>query len=281
MALSHINSVCFGFRCGNLMGNQAASPQNPRDRDISASLKCEGQVRLRWPHKGFLLRWDPVSLQAMQALRSSANSECELPRRASPSYSSVFSEASQPVWTLVATGHDNHVFLSKCWFTEKLRKDYRVDFTYTGFLGISETVLLAHSFLPLEKATLFVHHWQTICKDEGHGNLPQEKSSDWKSVIGIHGRCRMSCVRLVRTSAQDGFKGLSIAIDEWGQAFVLGVLRTWRKRWGLVIVPGVHNGAGTHGSVFHPHSCVVLPGKAAGDFLLSSGRNTQFLVLPP
>lgn len=85
MALSHINSVCFGFRCGNLMGNQAASPQNPRDRDISASLKCEGQVRLRWPHKGFLLRWDPVSLQAMRvsALRSSGNSECELPRRAS------------------------------------------------------------------------------------------------------------------------------------------------------------------------------------------------------
>lgn len=85
MALSHINSLCFGFRCGNLMGNQEASPQNPRDRDISASLKCEGQVRLRWPHKDFLLRWDPVSLQAMHvsALRSSANSECELPRRAS------------------------------------------------------------------------------------------------------------------------------------------------------------------------------------------------------
>lgn len=266
------------------MGNQAASPQNPRDRDISASLKCEGQVRLRWPHKGFLLRWDPVSLQAMRvsALRSSTNSECELPRRASPSYSSVFSEASQPVWTLVATGHDNHVFLSKCWFTEKLRKDYRVDFTYTGVSWDLRNRTFSPFLPPLgESYAVCSPLAETICKDEGHGNLPQEKSSDWKSMIGIHGRCRMSCVRLVRTSAQDGFKGLSIAIDEWGQAFVLGVLRTWRKRWGLVIVPGVHNGAGTHGSVFHPHSCVVLPGKAAGDFLLSSGRNTQFLVLPP
>ena len=98
--------------------------------------------------------------------------------------------------------------------------------------------------------------------------------------MGNAGCADMSRVRLVWTSAQGGFKRLSIAIDEWGQAFVLGVLRTWRKRWGLVIVPGVYNGAGTHGSVFHPHSCVVLPGKTAGDFLLSSGRNTQFLVLP-
>lgn len=88
----------------------------------------------------------------------------------------MFSEASQPVWTLAATGHGNHVFPSKCWFTEKLRKDYRVDFTYTGFLGISETVLLAHSFLPLEKATLFVHHWQRLSAKMKVMEISHEKS---------------------------------------------------------------------------------------------------------